>query len=620
MNSIDLKRRAQELSNKTNIDTIPPTEVGGIMYDTVEYMEQVERNGSTLGIRKTYASIAAMNADTAPKDSEGNPLKKGMLVSIYNTANAQDPDNGKVYAWQNPGWTFTSKIDAAYALKDMINELNISNLYPTGGIGGTNKYDLAGAIAQVPAEYRVQGVKITFLNENGDNESWEYTGTAWAVGSFSEVGARKFSELENTIDDIVVREEIGEDDNDEISVTTEDGDTIVSVSSNGLKAKDLQYQMPDGSYASVKDKQDRLSYDDAPQENSENIVKSGGIYEAIRKATETEIQKEEILELDEGVKIINDENEEIVSVTNQGLKAKDIFNAEGKSLQKINLKNCWEGLTWAEYGDSFTHMFCNGDFSAPYDIKYNTGWGILVAHALNFSNYKGRGISGSSIQWANSRPRIGLVDTLTGALLSTQESKYEDFIDVPEGQTKVRDIGCSWSRITGMFPEGIKNNIDVVTIFLHNDYIKITDECEWVAGDKTDIEWGESSYYDTYGGDYNIETWRGSICSLIMKFQAWMPNTKLILCTPASGSISYGEENKIYPDRAYDGSQFEKSEIMRDLAKRLSIPLIDVNANCGINMLNRTSYLQDYIHPNATSGQKMIAEPFIGGFNRIFKL
>lgn len=123
MNSIDLKRRAQELSNKTNIDTIPPTEVGGIMYDTVEYMEKVERNGSTLGIRNTYASIAAMNADTAPKDSEGTPLKKGMLVSIYNTANAQDPDNGKVYAWQNPGWALTSKVDAGYATRDELSKL-----------------------------------------------------------------------------------------------------------------------------------------------------------------------------------------------------------------------------------------------------------------------------------------------------------------------------------------------------------------------------------------------------------------------------------------------------------------------------------------------------------------
>ena len=171
-----------------------------------------------------------------------------------------------------------------------------------------------------------------------------------------------------------------------------------------------------------------------------------------------------------------------------------------------------------------------------------------------------------------------------------------------------------------MFPESIKDTIDVVTVFLHNDWNYLTDECQWISEDRTDPEWSTSEYYSEYGGDYNILTWRGAICSLVMKFQAWMPDARLILCTPASGSISYGEENKIYPDRAYDGSQYEKSEAMREVARRLSIPLIDVNATCGINMLNRTSYLQDYIHPNVTSGQKMIAQSFIGGFYSINKL
>ena len=57
-------------------------------------------------------------------------------------------------------------------------ELNISNLYPTQGIGGTNKYDLATAIAQVPAEYRnIQGLKITFINDaTGKTETWKYEG------------------------------------------------------------------------------------------------------------------------------------------------------------------------------------------------------------------------------------------------------------------------------------------------------------------------------------------------------------------------------------------------------------------------------------------------------------
>lgn len=57
-------------------------------------------------------------------------------------------------------------------------ELNISHLYPTNGVGGTNKYTLTGAIAQVEEKYRnIQGLKITFINnETGKTETWKYDG------------------------------------------------------------------------------------------------------------------------------------------------------------------------------------------------------------------------------------------------------------------------------------------------------------------------------------------------------------------------------------------------------------------------------------------------------------
>ena len=71
---------------------------------------------------------------------------------------------------------------------DRINkttELNISNLYPTKGEGGTNKYTLEGAIAQVPAEYRaIVGLKIIFIN-NATNkpETWVYNGGTFTTTS-----------------------------------------------------------------------------------------------------------------------------------------------------------------------------------------------------------------------------------------------------------------------------------------------------------------------------------------------------------------------------------------------------------------------------------------------------
>lgn len=80
--------------------------------------------------------------------------------------------------------------------KDIVKrttELNISVLYPTKGEGGTNKYTLAGAIAQVPSEYRtIVGLKITFINNaTGKTETWKYDGgtftstSSWIQGDGS---------------------------------------------------------------------------------------------------------------------------------------------------------------------------------------------------------------------------------------------------------------------------------------------------------------------------------------------------------------------------------------------------------------------------------------------------
>lgn len=124
ISSSDLKRRALELSSKTNSETIAPTEVGGLAYDTLEYIEDVERNGGSLGIRKTYATVSAMEADSNPvDDKDGTPLRRGMLVNIYNQDDASAPDNGKVFSWQNPGWQLRTKLDAGYATTEQVDAI-----------------------------------------------------------------------------------------------------------------------------------------------------------------------------------------------------------------------------------------------------------------------------------------------------------------------------------------------------------------------------------------------------------------------------------------------------------------------------------------------------------------
>ena len=91
------------------------------------------------------------------------------------------------------------KLEQDYYDKTTINnrtsEYNVSINHPTSGISGGNKYDLTSAIGQVPAELRTAGVKVSFLNESGNVESWEFSGGSWAVGGFEQVGAERLSEL-----------------------------------------------------------------------------------------------------------------------------------------------------------------------------------------------------------------------------------------------------------------------------------------------------------------------------------------------------------------------------------------------------------------------------------------
>ncbi len=118
----DIQRRAAELAAKTKIESISPAEVGGLMGDIAGYANEVDRNGGSLGIRKTYTSVSAMESDVSPVGDDGQPLKKGMLVNIYNQDDPQNADNGKVFSWQNPGWLLRSKVDAGYVGWDGIME------------------------------------------------------------------------------------------------------------------------------------------------------------------------------------------------------------------------------------------------------------------------------------------------------------------------------------------------------------------------------------------------------------------------------------------------------------------------------------------------------------------
>ena len=117
----DLKKRAQELSSRKASLSISPDEVGGLIDETLDIINEAEKNQVGLGVRNTYTTISAMNADSlSPNGSDGKPLKFGQIVTVYDENNPEASDNGSIYAFQNPGWKLISTTGnlSVYAKKE----------------------------------------------------------------------------------------------------------------------------------------------------------------------------------------------------------------------------------------------------------------------------------------------------------------------------------------------------------------------------------------------------------------------------------------------------------------------------------------------------------------------
>ena len=72
--------------------------------------------------------------------------------------------------------------DLGVSASELIEEVNVSKIFPTGGIDGTNKYTLETAIAMIPASLRNVGIKCSFLNDTGTPQTWEWMGGTFTDG------------------------------------------------------------------------------------------------------------------------------------------------------------------------------------------------------------------------------------------------------------------------------------------------------------------------------------------------------------------------------------------------------------------------------------------------------
>lgn len=148
----ELKRRAQELSAKKDSLSISPDEVGGLIDETLDIINESEKNQVGLGVRNTYPTVAKMSADsTSPVGSDGKPLKFGQIVTVYDYTNPESVDNGNIYAFQNPGWKLISTTGnlSRYAKKeDVENAVKLADQAKTAADAATLSADSAQTAAK----------------------------------------------------------------------------------------------------------------------------------------------------------------------------------------------------------------------------------------------------------------------------------------------------------------------------------------------------------------------------------------------------------------------------------------------------------------------------------------
>nr|WP_314553332.1 SGNH/GDSL hydrolase family protein [uncultured Prevotella sp.] len=117
-----LLKRAKELKEKSQVDSITPEEVGKLHEDTLAYIASLEQSADGLGIKKVYQSKSTMEADTNPVGTNGKALRYGQLVSIYDDAHADGSENGNIYAYQKPGWLLMGRVSGGNTILPIVQE------------------------------------------------------------------------------------------------------------------------------------------------------------------------------------------------------------------------------------------------------------------------------------------------------------------------------------------------------------------------------------------------------------------------------------------------------------------------------------------------------------------
>ena len=113
-----------------------------------------------------------MEEKTEKGQQIGQLPKRDVLTGNEQFPFQEDRENGSITP--NVLKSFISSGKGGYM--SYITEYNVSIHHPSSGIDSGNKYTLEGTIVQVPEDIRMVGLKVSFLNNSGLVETWEFAG------------------------------------------------------------------------------------------------------------------------------------------------------------------------------------------------------------------------------------------------------------------------------------------------------------------------------------------------------------------------------------------------------------------------------------------------------------
>ena len=279
----------------------------------------------------------------------------------------------------------------------------------------------------------------------------------------------------------------------------------------------------------------------------------------------------------------------------------------------------WAGKNVLLYGDSITQL---------NDIAREDSWGYQLECYLG-CNIINRGWGATS--------SIANIES-TGQV--TEDGTFaENGADVTITDTSFG----SWDRITKVIPANIKDSIDAVIIMggtnelgnaaKEGDSVFYSEE----SGLVTDAAWKNSPYYEDWNGDFDRSGILGGFCSTVLKMMVWMPQAKIILCSPIGGgsydgltnAIVNGKNSAVLPISTAGLTLEDISKIIEKASYRMGVPFFDMYREASISTFNRSRIIADSVHPYIVVdqagivhniGSDSIAHVMAGNMNRVFPL